>query len=469
MSSNLLGRMMFAFRAGLQFAGRRNLYEVFGYPRGLTSPLLYAKYQRQDIVSRIVDMPPEEMWSLPPELPDDSPIKTKFDDLVKHSQLWDRIIQADKLCSFGQFSILMLGLRGPVNSPAPKLTNLSDLLYVQAYGGDSVRIGEWESDATNPKFGQPKMYQIQTGFGNMGNLNYGSSNSGSPATYIDVHASRCVHIVDRPVQGSIFAEPRLSKVYNILEDLLKIAGGSAELYWILGNRGMQVDVDKDMELDPTDATALTDELDEYQHGLRRYIRTRGVKINSLGTDSADPRGPFSVAMALLSATTNIPQRILMGAEAGQLASEQDRANFAEYIGRRRVVFAEPYMLAAILRKLEELTYIPKDSAKEATWSWEEAFHMNPVEESNALSAWARAVVNVSRRNQFGDPVISDEEARDQLGLPEKRKDGDTFPVAPPQKGAADGPQASPEGSKGTGVPVSEQPSTVASRTPGATA
>src|SRR5690606_26347609 len=96
--------------------------------------------------------------------------------------------------------------------------------------------------------------------------------AGASHQFVTVHHSRVVHIVDRPLQGQIESEPRLAQVYNLLEDLAKIAGGSAELFWITSNRGMQVDVDEEMELEPDSANALSEELDEFHHGLRRFIR-----------------------------------------------------------------------------------------------------------------------------------------------------------------------------------------------------
>lgn len=413
MSSNLFNRMLLAFRAGLQFHGKRNLYEVFGYPQRLTTNHLLVKYQRQDLTSRIVNMAPEEMWSDKP-LIEQEDIKQPWEAFASRFQLFDRIIQADKLCAFGPFSVLWLGLKGQNESPAQKIRSLDDVLYIQAYGGDAVRIKELETNTSSPRFGQPVLYEVTIGEENQ-------------SITKEVHHSRIIHIVDRPLQGQLFGEPRLAQIYNVLEDILKMTGGSAELYWLTANRGMQVDVDKEMQLETGDAKALSDELEEFQHQLRRYIRTRGVKITNLGGDVADPRGVFETLMSVLAGTTSIPQRILMGSEAGQLASEQDRANWAEYITRRRTTFGEPYVLKPTLKALGTLGYLPEGAWEKAIFVWPEAFHMNPVEEANAVASRARAVVNISRRNQFGDPVISEEEARTTLGLPEKVPSGHTMP------------------------------------------
>jgi len=415
---------MLATRAGLQFSGKRKLYDVFGYPSILTSEHMLAKYQRQDITSRIVDMPPEEMWSRPPTLTELRGAKDKWDAFTSKINFWERVIQVDKLCAFGPFALLWLGMRGISEKPAPKVSSLDDIFYLQAYGADAVKIKTYEERTDDSRYGQPILYEVKVG------------PQGQQKT-VQVHHSRVVHIVDRPLQGLMFGEPRLQQVYNVLEDLLKVGGGSAELYWLTANRGMQVDIDKSMDLAPGDAAALQDELDEFQHELRRYIRTRGVKVTPLGSEVADPRGVFEVLIATLAGTTSIPQRILTGSEAGQLASEQDRANWSEYIERRRRVFGEPYILKPTLQKLEDLGYLPEGSTekvrfgtKESVFEWPEAFHMSPLEESNALASKGRAVSNLSRRNQFGNPIISDEEAREIIGVKREIPDNELFPKAP---------------------------------------
>lgn len=422
--SMLLSRLGLSRLAGMMFDGKRKLYDVFGYPQNLTYSHLLAKYQRQDIASRVVDMPPEEMWAHPPELTEMRGVKDKWDDFIAKSQLWQRIIQADKLLSFGSFAVLWVGMRGNPEVPAPNLSKLEDILYVQAYGGDNVKIKSYEDNIQNPRYGQPVVYEVKVGPENQQKTTL-------------VHHSRLIHVVDRPLQGLMFGEPRLAQVYNTLDDILKVAGGSAETYWLTGNRGMQVDVDKDMQLAAGDAEALEDELEEFQHQLRRFIRTRGVKIEPLGSEVADPRGVFETLVAILAGSTSIPQRILTGSEAGQLASEQDRANWSEYIERRRRVFGEPYILRPVLQFLEDRGYLPADTTmkaklgtKESVFTWPEAFHMSPLEDARTLAEKARATVNFSRRAQFGNPIISDEEARVILSLPEKPKSGDTMPKAP---------------------------------------
>ena len=139
---------------------------------------------------------------------------------------------------------------------------------------------------------------------------------------------------------------------------------------------MHIDVDKEMSMDPADEAALSDEIEEYQHQLRRFIRTRGVKINNLGSDVGDPTGVFGMQMSLLSGATQIPQRILLGSEAGQLASEQDRANWAERIDERQLSFAGPKVLKPLVILLQSAGVLPEDPTLE--WDWPGAFKLSPL-------------------------------------------------------------------------------------------
>jgi hypothetical protein len=419
----LLMRQMASMRAGLAFGGKRDLYTIFGYPHTVTSRDLLAKYERQDIAQRIVDKPAEGIWMKPPVVTSGiTGFDTAFETLVKRIDLWTHLFQADRLCAFGPYSALLLGLPGDPEAMASG-ANPKELQYVRAYGADNAIVDSVEDNYLSPRYGLPLFYRFNTQDPNMKNVT---------TLALRAHWSRVVHIVDKPLMGNMMSIPRLQYLYNVLEDILKVAGGSAETYWLTANRGMQADVDKEMELDEPDAEQLADEIEEYQHGLRRFLRTRGVKITNLGSDVADPSGVFRVLIALVSAATGIPQRILIGAEAGQLASEQDRANWTEFVESRRKYFAEPYVLRPFVHHLQTIGILPKTQGNlaELEYDWPEAFHLSPLERSQTMAQFGRAIVNLSRRNEKGNPIVSDEECREALGLPRDPPAGDTFPEMP---------------------------------------
>lgn len=404
--STLISRMMWALRAGLQFSGARDLYNVYGYSRQLTETMLYDKYKRQDVASSVIDKPAEALWTAPPEiLLGKKPLGDGWSAFVAQNNLWSKILRADKLLGMEKYVVLFLGLPGKSDKPA--VGNVKDVSFVHVFGGSCAAVDSFVTDPSNPRFGYPEFYKLQL------------SSSITSKNTVRVHHSRVIHLTNELLDSNILSEPRLVKGYNILEDILKVAGGSAETFWLTANRGTQVDVDKDMELSQADLDALSDEIDEYQHQLRRVLRTRGVKINTLGSDVADPRGVFEVSISLLASTYKIPQRILMGAEAGQLASEQDRANWAVSVQERRESFAHPYILLPILEKLQEIGVIAQFDKADLQFKWPEAFKVSPLERAQTMAQTARAVVNLSRQTSLGHPILTLEECRKVVEFPEE--------------------------------------------------
>jgi len=441
--SALLDRARLAEIAGLQFDNKRKLYEIFGYKKVIRPEDLHAKYQRQDIASRIVNAPPDATWSQPPEITFHPRNAAKWRRLVRTHRVWNVMHQADRLARMGRFSLILIGTDdgGKLDTPLGKA---SEVTYLKPISERQVMIMEFEDNHRDPHFGKPRKYKIS--FDNPSLKQHaGSTTQINKVEDIVVHHSRVVHVVENPLEDEVFSTPILEQVYNVLDDLLKVAGGTAETYWLTGNRGIQADVDKDMELDPEDAAALSDELDEYMHSLRRIIRTRGVKLNPLGGDPPNPKEVFDMIIAIISGTTGIPKRILMGSEAGQLASEQDRANWAERIQDRRLLVVQPYILDPFIQKLMAAGIL---NEQEYEYQWPEAFRVSPLERAQTMAAQARAVGNLSRQTGNKTPmqITSREEARRIIGLEGDLPESEMLPTdLEVQDALGAGLQRDPEG------------------------
>lgn len=405
---------------GTLFSGNRDLYATFGYRKVVTFMDMYHKYIRQDIAARVVEAEPHAIWSSPPEVESSTQaFVTEWKNLQQRHNLYTRLAQLDKLVGIGRYSILLIGLDDgqPLDKPARE-GRKHQLIYLQPYSEATAEILRYEEDPRNPRFGKPTLYRInpnRTEAVNSATISSVSSvKSGMQMLPFEVHHSRVLHVAENTLEDDTFGIPRLLRVYNLLDDIIKTAGGSAETFWLTANRGMQVDVDKEMDLKADDAEALSEEIDEYFHNLRRVIRTKGVKIHNLGSDVADPRGTFNVLIALLAGATGIPQRILLGSEAGQLASEQDRANWATKIEERRSLFAEPVILNPFVRKMVELGVLPEPA--DLTYKWPDAFKQNPLERAQTSAQQARSLANVSKALSDVVPVVTPEEGRAIIGL-----------------------------------------------------
>ena len=414
MASELLSRVLSFASVGLRFGDKRDYYAVFGYKPVLKFNDFFQTYRRQDIASRIIDAPAQAIWRNPPEIKTEGPFKTAWDVLVKKAKLWNAFERVDRLAGLGSFSTLLIGFdKSDLETPA---SNASEILYLQPYSEESVDITALVEDASDPRFTLPKTYKVKLvdPKRSLGTTS-GSHTVGTRTIERLVDQSRILHVAESTLDDNLFGVPRLCKVFNLLDDLLKVAGGSAETFWLEGRKGLHVNVDKEMELSGVDETALADEIEEYQHQLRRVIRTRGVEVNALGSDTPNPKGNFDMIMSLISGTTGIPRRILMGSEAGQLASEQDRANWAERIQERRLSFAEPVVLFPFVKLCQDASVLPKDDDVE--FEWPSAFIMSPLEEGQTMAQKARATQNLSKQGESGAPILTQEESRELLGYP----------------------------------------------------
>lgn len=456
MATMLMGRMSWMARAGLQFQGKRDLYAVFGWKPYLRYQDFLIKYARQGAATRIIDAPVNATWVPAPVLKDNDAFNAAWKALNKQLPIFGYLTRADRLAGIGRFSILVMGFDDVKKSDdmaTPVTAGKRQLLYMTPYGEDCVGVMKFETDTSNPRFGKPLMYTVNMADPSTMNPMASPNNSLSAVSMriVNIHWSRIIHIAEATLEDEIFAIPRLMPVYNDLDDLMKVSGGSAETFWLNSNRGMQVDVDKDMELNSTDAADLEKEVEEYQHELRRVIRTRGVKVNNLGSDVPNPQGTYRMIISNLAMTTGIPSRILIGSEAGQLASQEDRANWTALIGNRRTAFAEPYALLPLINRLVQYGVLPVPVDLQIIWA--DVFNLSPLERAQTMAQVARSAINLSKQclNEEGEPttIVTTEEARIILGLPAKPETTPAAGMPKPGSGSSQ-PAGPPNQSDGGG-------------------
>lgn len=422
LASALLNRISLFNLTGTMFSGNRDFYEVLGYKRVLVHQDFLGKYRRQDVARRIIHAPTEGTWSDPPELKGTTKVfQDAWTQLAEEQSLFQNLNKLDVFAGLGQFAVMLIGLDDGMSLEAPVSTARNNkVIYLQPYLEGSVRITKFEEAQSSPRFGQPTMYEIQPGDDRevASGISQVVDSKAVVRDKIKVHHSRILHVADNTLENVFFGHSRLEHVYNLLDDLMKVVGGSAETYWMAGNRGVQIDVDKDMSLESDDLNDLSDEVEEYQHGQRRFIRTRGVKIENLGSDVADPKGTFDVIISMISAATNIPKRVLIGVEAGQLASQQDRANWAVMLDQRTANWADPKMLRPTIIKFQDIRVLPKSPG--LTIHWPDFYKMSPLERAQTSAQMARSMVNATKAlnesRDVGKPVWSIEETRRVVGF-----------------------------------------------------
>jgi len=349
MASVLTERASLAARMGKSFGTNRDLYAALGYTKFPTFDDYYSKYIRQDIAKAIVEALPNACWRKKPivtELNSDPGKLTKFEEewntLIKDFSVWHYLTRADRIAGIGQYGVMLIGYQDGKELREP-VENASELLYLRPYNENNAEISTWVEDSKDPRYGKPETYKLR--------IRTALSNKSTSTSNVLVHHSRVIHIAEGLTDDDILGTPRLRPVLNRLNDLDLVAGGSAEMFWRGAFPGYGFKQDADATMDPQDMDDLEDEIQKYMHNLERFIRLKGISVENLTTQVADPSNHVSVLVDLISAATRIPKRILMGSERGELASSQDERSWDNRVDERRRDFCEPMILRPFIDDL----------------------------------------------------------------------------------------------------------------------
>lgn len=418
LTSTIAQRYRLATVMGKQFDGRRDMYHILGYPLQIDFLKYMEKYTRQDICGRIVDLPANDTWRRPPVIKDGdedssqpdpkSPFLLGLKYLVSRRQLWHYLQRLDRLTGIGRYGVLMIGTTGidPLDKPVlnNSLKTHTDVIYFSVFSEGSSTITNLVDDPHNERFGLPESYTLQMGTGLKSET---------------VHWSRTLHVVEDPLEDEIYGRPRLERVFNRLEDLLKLIGGGSEATWKNMDRGLHADVREGFVAEEDDQSAMQDEIEDYINGLQRFIRTQGVDIKPLGSDVVDPTGLFGAIIGLIAAAADIPQRILLGSERGELASSQDQATWGGRIASRQTSFAEPFILRPLIDRLIAYGVLPAPKSGSYQVKWLSLFEMSDKEKAETAEKIANAVAKIAPAGAT-DLVIGPDEFRERvMGWPKR--------------------------------------------------
>ena len=224
------------------------------------------------------------------------------------------------------------------------------------------------------------------------------------------------------------------------------------------DRGLHADVRDGFSVSDTDAQTLSDELEEYVHGLRRFIRTSGMDLNPLGSEAVDPSGLFEIIVSLIAAAANIPQRILLGSERGNLASSQDADTWAGVIESRQQSFAEPVIVRPLLERLFIHGALTRPKSGKVTVEWRSLLDQDEGAQAERAERLSKALAVYVAKPAAQQVVPQPEFRKEVLGLPADIPP-EYLAAVPELPPAVDAPQGAPA------VDAQTTPDTAGSVTP----
>lgn len=356
---------------------RRNIDAECGYPASVTPQQYRGVFDRNGIGRRCVTVYPEETWAMDPEVyededpTNDTEFEEVFKDLIQRRDLWHHLPRADMMSGIGHFGVLLLGLNDGKELHEPVRKGMGDLrleqpippgvelLYLRHFDHSLARIIQTETDKRNPRYGQPTMYDLS-----FADYRNGEIQSGSIADFTsrNVHWTRVLHLADNRLSSEVFGVPRMQCVFNNLMDVVKMLGGSAEMFWKGGFPGFAFestpnlnDLGSDVTMDEKGIRAA---MDAYQNGLQRYFALLGVQVKSLAPQAVPPTGHLEEQYKAITIALGVPMRVFMGSEMGQLASGQDSMAWNKRLKRRQDKYVTPMIIRPFIDRLIWLGILP---------------------------------------------------------------------------------------------------------------
>lgn len=377
-----------AYTSSLLDPDGRDLDTECGYPKGEPSIELYRQlYDREGIATRVVNVYPNECWSLIPELYETEKARnTTFEkawkDLEEQPELnpWYYLHLLDEQSGIGRFGALLLGLDDglPLDQPVSGIDNRGQkvgntqrkLLYMRVFPEDLVTVESLETDPTNPRYGRPTYYRVRMTDPSTG-ITGGESIHTAQPNNIDykVHWSRIIHAIDNRKTSPVYGVPRMRPVLNRLFDIRKVLGGSAEMFWRGAFPGYSFETLPDfVDTADLDEDSVKEQFEDWANGLKRYMALKGVTAKSLAPQISDPTAHINQQLLNICSTIEVPLRVFMGSESGLTAGEADAAMWNRRVRRRQLIYITPMIIYPFVDRLMKIGVLPEVKRFIVSWA-----------------------------------------------------------------------------------------------------
>ena len=390
----------------------RNHYEVFGWPRddldGWNEDNWLALYLRNAYARIVVEKPAFTTWRDDPLIvdpateggsgEDPTPFERDVEKLAAGHNLWTYCERVDRAAGIGQHGLLLIGFSDVAGDEGAKLrqwredareqdlSSLDDVTGLKAILEAQIEDIDY-GDIGSERWGKPVEYTIDL------DDEIDSETEDDPEGTITVHWTRVVDVpATRLLDDETLARPRMEPVLNNLLDIEKTLGAAAEAAYRAADYGLHLNADP-TEVDlSAGMDDLEDELQRYEQGLQRYLRTTGMDVERLGGDIQDPSGIVENNLDAIAGQTGIPKKEFRGNESGEVSgAEADERSYFGMIDERRQQYATPHIVRSAVDRFRDVGIIATPSAGEYRVEWPDLTQLSESDKADIQQKRAQVV------------------------------------------------------------------------------
>jgi hypothetical protein len=170
--------------------------------------------------------------------------------------------------------------------------------------------------------------------------------------------------------SAVFNWPLLNLILERCLDYRKIMASSGEMYYKGAFPGLAFVTHPELAGEAgIDLQDLKDMVEEYENGLQRFVAALGFDVKSLAPQVVDPSAQADLNVCDVAMAIDMPKRIFMGSERGELSSEQDTEEWDERIDGSRNNNRTPNVVVPVVDRLIMLGISPEPSEEGYYVSW----------------------------------------------------------------------------------------------------
>jgi hypothetical protein len=262
------------------------------------------------------------------------------------------------------------------------------LLFMRSYDESLVQITQFEADKNNPRFGQPVMYRIT-----LNDPRVVHSGVGLPLATVLVHWTRIIHLADNLVSSEVFGTPRQQPVLNNIINIQKLSGAGPEAAWLGAFMTLKYESQPQMGGDiEIDEEGIRETSENLFNSSQRYVVGKGLTIGTITPQVVDLSPQITSQITLICIQLDVPMRLFMGSEQGELASGQDDGNWNSTLKARQQTYLTPRVVCPLIDRLITVGVLSKPKVGYSV-KWPELETVDPKDAAAVATAVTNAIAS----------------------------------------------------------------------------